>query len=55
MELYPWVRALQRFAHNLHEALPCFLKIAEVIEMAMYRIVIFGGSLYGVYAFGHGH
>jgi hypothetical protein len=55
MELYAWVHAINRFAHNAREILPSFLVILDAAEMLLVRLIIFGGFLYGVYAYAHGH
>jgi len=55
MELYGWVRALRRFAHNAPEALSCTLKILDAAEMLLVRIIIFAGFLYGLYVLARGH
>jgi hypothetical protein len=53
MGLYAWVRALRRFAHNVHVALHSVMKVIDATEMLLIRIVIFVGFLYGVYAWAH--
>lgn len=54
MDLYKWVRALQRFAHNTRQAVDPILEIVASVEMLLVRIIVFAGFLYGVYALTHG-
>lgn len=50
MQLYAWVCALKRFSHNVREALTAVLEIITVAEMVLFRIAVFAGFVYGVYA-----
>ena len=48
MELYPWVRALIRFAANLREALTAIMTILDSVDLLILRLLAFAG-LYFVY------
>lgn len=55
MDLYKWVRALQRLAHNTRQAVDPILEILAAVEMLVVRLIVFAGFLYGIYALAHGH
>jgi hypothetical protein len=54
MDLYEWVQALQRFAHNIRQSVDPILEIFAAAEMLVVRLILFAGFLYGVYALAHG-